>query len=459
MPDTIAAVATGGVVSAVGIIRISGPEALSAADRIFRPKSGIKISEAEDRKLVYGSLLGVDGAVLDLCLCTVSRAPNSYTGEDTVEFHCHGSPVVLSEGMRALFSVGVRQALAGEFTKRAFLNGRMDLSQAEAVIDLIEAETAAAAKNAAGQLMGTIGKTIDGVYEALVDLSAHFFAVIDYPDEDIEDFEIRDYDAVLKDAETTLSGLLSTLDRGRVMKDGVATAIIGRPNVGKSSLLNALVGFERAIVTPVAGTTRDTIEEKLRVGSVLLRLVDTAGIRASADHIERLGVERALKAASSARLVVAVFDGSAPLGEDDEKVLELAASAEYRIAVINKCDLSRKIDVAAVEARLGKVVYVSARTGAGLDDFAGEVDRLFGALSPDGSVPAGGILTNLRQADAIGRALESIRASRDALGAGATADAVLTDIETALKALGEVTGKTIREDIVGRIFERFCVGK
>jgi len=459
MPDTIAAVATGGVVSAVGIIRISGPEALSAADRIFRPKSGIKMSEAEDRKLVYGSLLGADGAVLDLCLCTVSRAPNSYTGEDTVEFHCHGSPVVLAEGMRALFSIGVRQALAGEFTKRAFLNGRMDLSQAEAVIDLIEAETAAAAKNAAGQLLGAIGKTIDGVYEALVDLSAHFFAVIDYPDEDIEDFELKDYDAALQDAETTLSGLLSTLDRGRVMKDGVATAIIGRPNVGKSSLLNALVGFERAIVTPVAGTTRDTIEEKLRVGGVLLRLVDTAGIRGTADHIERLGVERALKAASSARLVVAVFDGSAPLGEDDEKVLELAATAEHRIAVINKCDLLRKIDAGAVEARLGRTVYISARTGAGLDAFAGEVDRLFGATPPDGDIPAGGFLTNLRQADAIGRALESIRASRDAFAAGATADAVLTDIETALQALGEVTGKTIREDIVGRIFERFCVGK
>jgi tRNA modification GTPase len=456
MSDTIAAIATGGAVSAVGIIRVSGPGAVAPAESIFRPKSGIKMSEAEDRKLVYGELLGGEGQVIDLCLCTVSRAPGSYTGEDTAEFHCHGSPVVLSEGLRALFKAGARQALAGEFTKRAFLNGRMDLSQAEAVIDLIEAETVSAAKNAAGQLKGAVRRKIDGVYDALVDLSAHFFAVIDYPDEDIEAFELKNYEKVLSGAESSLRALLSTYDRGSVLKNGVRTAIIGRPNVGKSSLLNALVGFERAIVTPVAGTTRDTIEEKLRVGNVLLRLVDTAGLREAADDIERLGVERARRAAEDAALVIAVFDGSRPLSDDDRAVLDIAAGARQKIAAVNKCDLGSGAELGALRDKLGEPVFVSAHTGEGVDALAAEIERRFSGGLP---VPDGELLTNGRQADALWRALASIRLSRDALTSGVTPDAVLTEIETALGALGEVTGKTAREDIVGRIFERFCVGK
>jgi tRNA modification GTPase len=456
MSDTIAAIATGGAVSAVGIIRVSGPGAVATAESIFRPKSGIKMSEAEDRKLVYGELLGGEGQVIDLCLCTVSRAPGSYTGEDTAEFHCHGSPVVLSEGLRALFKAGARQALAGEFTKRAFLNGRMDLSQAEAVIDLIEAETVSAAKNAAGQLKGAVRRKIDGVYDALVDLSAHFFAVIDYPDEDIEAFELKNYEKVLSGAESSLRALLSTYDRGSVLKNGVRTAIIGRPNVGKSSLLNALVGFERAIVTPVAGTTRDTIEEKLRVGNVLLRLVDTAGLREAADDIERLGVERARRAAEDAALVIAVFDGSRPLSDDDRAVLDIAAGARQKIAAVNKCDLGSGAELGALRDKLGEPVFVSAHTGEGVDALAAEIERRFSGGLP---VPDGELLTNGRQADALWRALASIRLSRDALTSGVTPDAVLTEIETALGALGEVTGKTAREDIVGRIFERFCVGK
>jgi tRNA modification GTPase len=456
MTDTIAAIATGGGVSAVGILRLSGPEAISAADRIFRPKSGIKMSDAEDRKLVYGALLSADGDVLDLCLCTVSRGPNSYTGEDTAEFHCHGSPVVLSEGLRALFKQGLRQALAGEFTKRAFLNGRLDLSRAEAVIDLIEAETAPAARNAAGQLSGAVCSRIDGVYSALIDLSAHFFAVIDYPDEDIEAFELKNYEAVLSDSVIVLQKLLETVDRGSIMKNGVPTAIIGRPNVGKSSLLNALVGFERAIVTPVAGTTRDTIEEKLHIGNILLRLVDTAGIRDAGDEVERLGVERSLKAVEEADLVIAVFDGSRSLDEDDLAVLALAKRAKRRIAVINKCDLDMKIDAYTVKAGLGDAIFLSAQTGDGLGELDRKVESLFGGRVP---VPAGEIITNPRQAEAIRRAVDCLCAAREALQESITPDAVLTDIETALLALGEVTGRTIREDIVGRIFERFCVGK
>ncbi|NMA25785.1 MAG: tRNA uridine-5-carboxymethylaminomethyl(34) synthesis GTPase MnmE, partial [Clostridiales bacterium] len=305
MTDTIAAIATGGSISAIGVIRISGRNAISAADSIFRSKSGIKMCETIDRKLIYGELLNSDGKVIDVCLCTVSRAPNSYTGEDTAEFHCHGSPVVLSEGLRALYKAGVRPASAGEFTKRAFLNGVLDLSQAEAVIDLIEAETEAAALNAAGQLCGMLGNKVNDIYDKLLHISAHFFAVIDYPDEDIDAFELQDYASTLLEAEAALKGLLDSFGRGAILKNGVLTAIIGKPNVGKSSLLNALLGYERAIVTPVAGTTRDTIEEKIRLGNILLRLTDTAGIREADDFVEKLGVERTRGAAENARLVLA----------------------------------------------------------------------------------------------------------------------------------------------------------
>ena len=456
MTDTIAAIATGEAVSAIGVIRISGRNAIEAADRIFRSKSGIKMCETIDRKLIYGELLNSDGAVIDICLCTVSRAPNSYSGEDTAEFHCHGAPIVLSEGLRALYKTGVRPAAAGEFTKRAFLNGLLDLSQAEAVIDLIEAETEIAARNAAGQLCGMLGSKIWGIYDALLHLSAHFFAVIDYPDEDIDAFELKDYSAVLSDAEASLEGLLSSFSRGAIIKNGVLTAIIGKPNVGKSSLLNALLGYERAIVTPVAGTTRDTIEEKIKLGNVLLRLTDTAGIREADDIVERLGIERARGAAESSRLVLAVFDAGQALGDDDRAVLQVAAAAPHHIAVINKSDLKPQIDMDEIKRHLGTAYCVSALTGDGIDALAEAVNVMFSDKTEE---PTGGILTNARQAAAVERALDSIRQALTAMGTGTTPDAVLTEIETAMSALGEITGRTIREDITTRIFERFCVGK
>ncbi|NLT14420.1 MAG: tRNA uridine-5-carboxymethylaminomethyl(34) synthesis GTPase MnmE [Clostridiales bacterium] len=456
MTDTIAAIATGGAVTAIGVIRVSGRNAISAADSIFRSKSGIKMCETIDRKLMYGELLNSDGDVIDVCLCTVSRAPNSYSGEDTAEFHCHGSPVVLTEGLRALFKVGVRQAEAGEFTKRAFLNGILDLSQAEAVIDLIEAETEAAALNAAGQLCGMLGNKIEGIYDQLLHISAHFFAVIDYPDEDIDAFELKNYIASLLEAEAALAGLLDSFGRGAILKNGVLTAIIGKPNVGKSSLLNALLGYERAIVTPVAGTTRDTIEEKIRLGSILLRLTDTAGIREADDFVEKLGVERARGAAESARLVLAVFDGSRSLDDDDRAVIEVASRAPYHIAVLNKSDLKPQISADEIQKRLGATYCVSALTGEGIGALADGVGAMFAGK---GEAPAGEILTNTRQADAVRRALDSIRQAQAALGAGTTPDAVLTEIESAMSALGEITGRTVREDITARIFERFCVGK
>ena len=462
MSDTIAAIATGGAISAIGIIRISGTSALTAADSVFRAACGIKLKDADNRRMYYGEISGSrgvcadDDALIDLCLCVISRSPTSYTGEDTVEFHCHGSPVVLSEIMRALLKNGVRQALPGEFTKRAFLNGRMDLTQAEAVIDLIEAETQSAAYNAAGQLRGAISIRMESVYDRLLDIMAHFHAVIDYPDEDIDEFDMQNYLAVLRDAENELRRMLETHERGKVLRDGIPTAIIGRPNTGKSSLLNALLGYERAIVTDVAGTTRDTIEEKFLIGNVLLRLIDTAGLRKTDDTIEKLGVERTLAALSGAGLVMLVLDGAEPLTCEDFDALHSIPPDVPKIAVVNKSDLPAALTSSQL-AELGiESCMVSALSGEGLDTLDVKIRKMFPEF---GTTPSGELITNARQAEAISNAAGSLSLAVSALASSVTPDAVLTDIEAAISAIGEITGKTMREDIISRVFERFCVGK
>ena len=447
--DTIAAISTGRQLAAIGIVRISGPQALAVLDRVFTPLSGAPMSARPDRKLVLGRLTGPDGAVLDQCLATVSRGPGSYTGEDTAELQCHGSPVVLRAALDSLFAAGARQAKAGEFTRRAFLNGRMDLTQAEAVIDLIDAETPQIAANAAAQLDGAIRRRTDGIYQRLTAICSHYHAVIDYPDEDIEPFEMADYAAVLEQAEQALKALLATFRRGGLMKNGVPCAIIGRPNVGKSSLLNALLGYDRAIVTDIPGTTRDTIEEKAVLGGTLLRLLDTAGLRPTGDPVEREGVARARQAAQAAELVIAVLDGSGPLTAEDDAVLEAARQAPRHILLQNKSDLP------ALWSRQD-AIPVSARTGAGLDRLEQAVADLF---RPDEPVAPGETLTNPRQADAVGRALDYVRAAREAMAAGFPPDAVLTELEGAMTALGELSGRTVREDVTNGIFARFCVGK
>ena len=455
MSDTIAAVATGNVISAIGIIRMSGDDAINIADKVFKTKTTPSLTDCEDRKLYYGELYNTEGNVIDRCLCTVSHAPHSYTGENTVEFQCHGSPVVLNEGLRSLFRAGARQALAGEFTKRAFLNGRMDLTQAEAVIDLIDAETPLAAENAAGQLGRAIGRKTDAIYDSLVQMISHFQAVIDYPDEDIDDFAFSQYTDTLENAETTLARLYATFDKGRIMREGVPSAIIGKPNTGKSSLLNALLGYDRAIVTSIAGTTRDTVEEKATVGGIVLRLADTAGMRETDDTVEKIGVDRAKEAAKTARLVIAVFDGSRELSDEDMEVMNDARTAEYSIAVVNKLDIEPEPRFSVPEG-FSAVCKLSAKTGEGMDDFSETVKSLFAGNT---STVPGEILTNARQAEAVGRALDAVRSAREALSIGVTPDAVLSIVETACSALGELTGRSVKDDIITDIFSRFCVGK
>ena len=453
MSHTIAAVSTGAVISAIGIIRLSGDDCAVIADRVFTRANGAPLTQAPNRKLVLGTLHDKSGRVLDQCMAVYTRGPGSYTGEDTVEFHCHGSPAVLAAGLEALYAAGARPAQRGEFTKRAFLNGHLDLTQAEAVIDLIEADTADAAANAAGQVGGVLQRKLAPIYDDLVNLCSHFHAVLDYPDEDIEDFGLQSYESILRSDTKALQNLLSTYNQGRILRQGAAAAIIGKPNVGKSSLLNALAGYERCIVTEIAGTTRDTVEESVMVGSTRLRLIDTAGIHDTADKVEAMGVERSRQAVENADLVIFVCDGSKPLDEEDEAAISLCGDRQNAIALINKTDLGSA--VSPCDLPFLYVIEICAKTGQGLDQFADAVDTIFESNVPcDGSV-----LTNARQFSAIQRATDAMNAALQGLKLGLTPDAVLTDVEEAMEAMGEVTGATIREDITARIFERFCVGK
>ena len=453
MSHTIAAVSTGNQVSAIGIIRLTGDDCIAVAEAVFTLNSKKPLSSAPDRKLVLGTLTDKQSRTIDQCMAVISRSPHSYTGENTVEFHCHGSPAVLAAGLEALYAAGARPAQRGEFTKRAFLNGKLELTQAEAVIDLIEADTADAAANAAGQVGGVLQQKLAPIYDDLTNLCSHFHAVLDYPDEDIEDFGLASYESTLRADAKALGNLLNTYGQGRILRQGVAAAIVGKPNVGKSSLLNALAGYDRCIVTDVPGTTRDTVEETVMLGSTRLRLIDTAGIRETSDAVEAIGVERSKQAVEQADLVLFVCDGSQVLTAGDEAIIDLCCEHQHAIALINKTDLGSA--VIPSDLPFMTVIPICARSGAGLELLADTIDELFAFSTPcDGS-----ILTNARQYDAVRRAHEAIGRALRGLKLGLTPDMVLIDVEEAMEAMGEVTGATVREDITARIFERFCVGK
>lgn len=453
MSEVIAAISTGLCVSAIGIIRLTGNGCAKIAGSVFTLNNGCSLEDAPNRKMMLGTLKDKQGRIIDQCMAVFTRGPHSYTGEDTVEFHCHGSPAVLSAGLEALYLAGARPAKRGEFTKRAFLNGQLGLTQAEAVIDLIEADTADAAANAAGQVGGRLQKKLAPIYNDLRDICTHFHAVLDYPDEDIEDFGLQNYSTTLRSTAKELYALLQTYGQGKILRQGVAAAIVGKPNVGKSSLLNALAGYERVIVTEIAGTTRDTVEETVMLGSTRLRLIDTAGIRDTEDKIEAMGVERSKKEAENADLVIFVCDGSEPLTNEDRKVMDVCLDMPNAIALINKSDLGAKVQPS--DLPFSTIIPICAKTGEGLTQLADVVNLMFAGNTPcDGS-----ILTNARQYDAIRRAYEAMEQAIRGLQLRLTPDAVLTDVEAAMEAMGEVTGATVREDITARIFERFCVGK
>jgi tRNA modification GTPase len=452
--DTIAAIATPPGEGGIGIIRLSGKRSVMIASAVFTPVSG-QLKDLPQRFLTRGQLHDVAGRLLDNALAVVMHAPQTFTGENVVELHCHGSPVLLQEVLSSLFSHGARLARPGEFTQRAFLNGRLDLMQAEAVIDLITAPTTDAVRNAAGQTDGLLTRKLNALTRTLIETCAHFHAVIDYPDDAVEDLQDEKIYRAVRRAAEGLEQLAATYERGRLVRDGIPAAVIGRPNTGKSSLLNALLGYNRAIVSPQPGTTRDTVTESLRLGGVLIRIADTAGLRHTADEIEAEGVTRARNEAQQASLLFVVLDGSEPLTEEDRMVMDLARG-KNAVVLINKSDLPQKIDRSMIEAAFLHVLSVSAVHGGGLE----RLDALVRRLWQSGMPPCDGqILTNARHADAVTRAAFSLREAQSALSAGLTPDVVVSELELALAALGELTGKTVKDEVAAAIFERFCVGK
>ena len=462
--DTIAAISTPSGPGAIGILRLSGPRAVRIAQACFKPLGRKALADYPVRFLVYGDLLDSGGQPIDRCLCTYSRGPASYTGEDTAEFQCHGSPMVLSLGLQALFAQGARQAGPGEFTRRAFLNGRLDLTQAEAVGDLLEANSREGARHAAGRLAGALSQRIGEIYSALVDVMAHFHAVLDYPDEDIDPFTREELARALDAQEGALRKLVASGARGFRLAQGLACPILGRPNAGKSSLLNALAGYDRAIVTGIPGTTRDTVEVQIQVDGLPVRLIDTAGIREGGDPVVQLGVERSWATLASANLILLVWDSSTPFTREDRRLLLECLSGADTILVENKCDLSAQplpdLELPEELAEHLHRVPISARTGAGLDQLEAVMARLARDFFPQAQGDAyGQLLTNERQTQAASRALQAVQRAQEALAAGVTPDALLTDVEEALEALGELTGQSVREDVTDRIFSRFCVGK
>lgn len=438
--DTIAACATGLVRAAVGVLRLSGPDALAIARHVF------PVKKAVPRRLRFGAFYA-DGARVDEGLFVYMPGPSSYTGEDTVELYCHGSPGLIALLLDALYRAGARPAQPGEFTRRAFENGKLDLAQAEAVIDLIDSETRAAARNAASQLSGALGKRLSPVRDSLIGLAAHFSAVIDYPDDDIPEFFTEDAAKTLRDAAESLQKLLSSVRVGGLLRDGATCVLAGAPNVGKSSLLNALTGEDRAIVTPIPGTTRDVIDTRVVWEGIAVRLLDTAGLRESDDPIEREGARRTERAMKDASLILAVFDGSRESLERPALPLRVPV-----IAVVNKSDLPERLPAPPYQT----VVKVSAATGEGIPALR---DAMVAALRLTDIASDGSTVTNPRQASALERALERVESAERALIRGVTPDAVMTEVEDAAAILGEITGESASEDILAAIFSRFCVGK
>ncbi|MCL2083449.1 MAG: tRNA uridine-5-carboxymethylaminomethyl(34) synthesis GTPase MnmE [Oscillospiraceae bacterium] len=454
MSGTIAALSTPPLSGAIGIIRLSGPEAFSAAAAIFRPSENVPFLSMPPRMLTTGDVI-LSGNLMDKVCALRLPAPNSYTGEDMVELHLHGSPPLLQSVLEALYASGAKPAAPGEFTRRALMHGKLSLSQAEAVIDLITAETRDSARNAAGQLDGRTGRVFQAVYERLANMLSHFYAVMDYPEEGLPESDLEELARQLELANRDLQKLLGTYEMGRVLREGIRCAIIGRPNVGKSSLLNAFAGEGRAIVSATPGTTRDIIEETVLLGGVKLRLCDSAGIRKKPDcPIETEGLARARTLAGEAELLFVVLDGSAPLGDDDRAVLDLARNRNC-VILINKSDLTGVWERDSIEAAFLHIVPVSAKSGDGLDAVGSTLRHIYSS----GAVYDGSILTNARQADAIRRTQEAIGHTSDALKQGITPDAVLAELESALSIVSELTGKRVSEDILERIFSQFCVGK
>lgn len=453
--STVAAISTPLSASGLGVVRISGEDAVKIGEKCFRPfKGGRSLSTLKGYSCAYGRVFDAEGDI-DEAVATVFLAPKSYTGENTVEFSCHGSPALLKRVLRAALSAGAAPAGPGEFTKRAFLNGKLTLTQAEAVMDIISAGSQGAGRAALALRDGALYKKIRGITEDLTALESHLAAWADYPEEDVPELSEEAVSTVLKNADAVLKRLISTYDAGRIIREGAVTVIAGKPNVGKSTLMNLLSGRDRSIVTSVAGTTRDVVEESVLVGDVPIRLLDTAGIRETDDLVERIGVDMAQSALDRCDAVIAVFDSSAPLDDDDRRLIEKLKNRPV-IAVINKSDLERQADVDFIKSNFEYCVTISAAKGDGEDEFRAALGKLLKTADLDPSEP---VMANERQLDCARRGERAISEGIEALECGMTLDAVGICIETALDALYELTGEKASDAVIEQVFARFCVGK
>lgn len=458
LDDTISAVATALGEGSVGIIRISGSRALAIGETLFKAAAGKALEAYPVNTLVYGHVYDTNGSLVDEVLAVYMRAPRSYTAEDVVEIQCHGGVQALQKILQLTYSAGARPAEAGEFTKRAFLNGRIDLTQAEAVMDIIRSRSEASLKLAARQQQGQLAGELRGIRKTLVDVIVNLEAVIDYPEEDIEDVTYSTVQEKLGSAVEKIERLLANAHTGKILREGLRTAIVGRPNVGKSSLLNALLKEERAIVSQYAGTTRDVIEEQLLLGGVPLVLADTAGIRSTDDFVEKIGVEKSRQLLNDSELVICVIDGSEGLTAEDEEIL-IAAEGKPCVIIVNKSDLKQAVDIKALQERFGqdKVMTLSAKTLSGMEDFTAWLKNY--VYGSEGTLGDGAYIQNARQERLLREALKSLE---DAAGAAENMlpyDCIVIDVRTAIDLLGEITGDTVQDEIINEIFSRFCIGK
>lgn len=452
--SAIAAISTPLGTGGVGIIRISGKNATEIADRIFVSVNGKKLSSSKGYRAYFGRIFDGETAV-DEVVCLVFRAPHSYTGEDVVEINCHGGVVLLKKILRLVLQNGAQAAAPGEFTKRAFLNGKLDLSEAESVMTLISAQGEQGANAAFNQLEGSLSRKIEKINSSLLSLAAHIAAWVDYPDDEIEELGNNELYSTIYNAHLELCALLSNFDSGMAVTNGVEAAIVGKPNVGKSTLMNLLTGYDRSIVTEIEGTTRDVVEETVNLNGCILRISDTAGMRETGDIVEKLGVERSRKKLERAAIVFAVFDLSKPLSDEDKELIDECKDKNV-IPIINKTDLEPRLDVDYIKNKLGSPLFISAKSGDGYNELCDRVADLMGTKNFD---TTSAMLVNERQRICCQKASDALKDALEALNIGLTPDAIGVCIDDAIAALLELTGQKASEAVVDEVFKQFCVGK
>ena len=454
--DTIAAIATPLGESGIGVIRISGSKAYDVGDAIFQSKSSLPLAQRRDRSIQYGLIVDDDGKAVDEVILLIMKGPRSYTAEDVLEIQCHGGRQSLSEILGLVLHHGARLANPGEFTQRAFVNGRIDLAQAEAVMDVIQAKSAQGLTSAVSQLEGRLSRVVGDMRLHLTDFITRLEVTVDYPEEDLEEIEVPDIAGAIREMERRLDDMLAESKSGRMMRDGVMAAIAGTPNAGKSSLLNRFLETERAIVTDVPGTTRDVIEEWITIQGVPICLVDTAGIRSTDDTVEQIGVRRAKEYMDRADIILVVVDQSRPLQEEDRQILETARGRQALI-VLNKEDLQPAFETEELQSYGLPLLSISASTGAGMGELKDAMLSL--ALKQGLTAAQSALLANTRHIELVRQSREALQRALDTIEAGMPVDCAIVDIREAWELLGSITGDTVHDDIIEEIFSRFCLGK